>query len=85
MIMNAKTILFTSFLLVLGYVLFQIPNEISNVVAQPIPIQTKNGSTGNVTHTSNANAHSIGNASAKTSMLPYVNRLTGIFMLYPSA
>ena len=87
MIIKAKTILFTSCLLVLGYVLFQIPIlRISNVVAQPIPIQTKNESSiGNVTHTSNANAHYIGNASAKTSMLPYVNRLNGIFMLYPSS
>lgn len=68
--MKAKTILFTSCLLVLGYVLFQIPIEISNVVAQAIPIQTKNEIIGNVTHTSNANASSIGNASAKTSMLP---------------
>ena len=34
---------------------------------------------------SNTNASSIGNASAKTSMLHYVNRLNGIFMLYPSS
>jgi len=86
MIIKAKTILFTSCLLVLGYILFQIPIEISNVVAQPISIQTKNeSSTCNVTHASNASVHSIGNASAKTSMLPYVNRLNGIFMLYPSS
>jgi hypothetical protein len=88
--MKVKTFLFTSCLLVLEYVLFQIPIlGISNAVAQPllssISIQAKNESTGNFTHASNANVPSIGNASAKTSMLPYVNRLTGIFMLYPSS
>ena len=83
MIIKAKTILFTSYLLVIGYILFQIPIlRISNVVAQPIPIQTKNeSSTGNVTHASHANVHSIG-MKIRTILLYFLSewaRRSGLF------
>ena len=85
-IMKTKIFLFIiTWLLVLGYVLIQIPFlESSNGLAQPllshiIPIQSKNQTT-----RLNTNVSPAGNASAKTSsMLPYVNPLNGISMLYP--
>jgi hypothetical protein len=83
--MRAKTFVFTSCWVALGYILFQVSFlEKSNVLAPSsratIPFQDKNLSAGVPT----INIPSGVTTSAKTRMLSYVNTLNGISMLYPS-